>query len=578
MSFKEYLENMTTSAHGDDSLPKRLKLAGVKAASVRKAAMVATLDAFYSNEQNIINTWNRLNSYEKEIMEEYIRSGQCLDSRDVAVIMKKHGRDKERQKYYSYSFGFTNIFNEDSLARLFFFNRSIPSPLLLILQRFVKPIEMKFKTLTKLPYEDIRVELIIRESFENDFLNIIRLVNSIKIKTTKGSIFPTKVSVLKINEVLVNKEIITEDYGSIEDIRKIEQTNRIYGIIKLLFEYEIMIEQDDILQLGPKANEFLKLNHVGKSRELLHAYIASSRIYEIDRIREIKVRIYSQAYYKTCRELILKYLSICPIDGWIAMEEFKTLIKKNDRQFLQSQIGGMDSYDDYHRYYTPRTQDWEELEGRYIDIVFIEYLSVLGIVDLALYESSDDYGSVNYFTVGYFKLTPLGAYIIGVTEDYEFEEQNTDSGFIVQPNYEIVVSEGGMKELHNVFFGRFAEKVSEDRVVVYKLTFKGIVNALDNGISVEEIIEYLKKYSEKSIPENVLMTLQGWERDSKRIRIRTVTIVETDNIYLMEELKSYKAIGSNMLNDLPFVFEIGGKSANKVKREIEKKNHFCLIE
>lgn len=72
------------------------------------------------------------------------------------------------------------------------------------------------------------------------------------------------------------------------------------------------------------------------------------------------------------------------------------------------------------------------------------------------------------------------------------------------------------------------------------------------------------------------MALEGWERESKRIRIRTVTIVETDSQYLMEELKSYKAIQKSIQNELPYVSEIPEKESMKIKREIEKKNHFCI--
>lgn len=135
-----------------------------------------------------------------------------------------------------------------------------------------------------------------------------------------------------------------------------------------------------------------------------------------------------------------------------------------------------------------------------------------------------------------------------------------------------------MKDAHTMFFDRFAEKISEDKVSIYKLTFKSIVTALDNGIQVEEITAYLREHCEGSIPENVLLTLQEWERESKRVKIRTVTIVETDDKFLMEELKSYKSINSKIKNELPYVFEIGSNDVNKVKREIEKKNHFCLLE
>jgi hypothetical protein len=55
------------------------------------------------------------------------------------------------------------------------------------------------------------------------------------------------------------------------------------------------------------------------------------------------------------------------------------------------------------------------------------------------------------------------------------------------------------------------------------------------------------------------------------IKIRKVTIVETDDEYLIEELKSYKSINKSISGDLKYSFEIDSSQANKVKREIEKK-------
>lgn len=435
-SLKSYLENMTTSTYGEDSLPKKLKIAGLRGVSSRKATMVSALDEFLRDERNIRRIWNNMNPYEKEIMEEYIRSERTLDSRDIEIIMEKHGREDD---IYSIRY-LVDCFNELSQVRLFFLYRSIPEPIYNVLKGYVKPVEVKFTPVAKLPEKDIYVELIIQESFERDFVNTMRLINSSKLRTTKGSGLPTKATVIKVNQVLENKEIITEDFGDIGDIRIIEQTNRIYGIFQIMLTYGIISEKDGILELDVKANEFLKLNHVDKCIELLQAYIESEQIDEIKRMMEIKVNTYNkEPYFKTCREVILKYLSLCPVGNWIDMTEYARIVKRNDRKFLTKQTGSIDSYDYYYRYYTDRTQAWEEFEGRFIDIMFIEYLSTLGIVDLALTEGYSEYSDTSYFTVLYFRLTPMGAYVLGITDNYTFEEKKGAEGFIIQPNYEILV-------------------------------------------------------------------------------------------------------------------------------------------
>ncbi|HOJ11240.1 MAG TPA: helicase-associated domain-containing protein [Clostridiales bacterium] len=576
MTLKVYLENMNVTDYGNNSLSKLIKIAGLKGVSTRKAAMVSALDTFLSDIWNIQQTWKALNKYEKEILEEYIRSGRTLDSGDMKAIMEKYGKGV---KFFSAT-KLVDCFSENSPAKLFFLPTHMPEQIYNILKDLVKPLEIRFNPVTEISKENVSYELFIGEQFYQDFVQMIRLVNSNKLKTTKGSKFPTKASTVKINEVLINKEILTDSYIDIENIRTIEQTTRIYGIIQLMFDSGLLEEKNGILALGPEAEKFLKLNYIDKSKELLHTYIDSKNINEIERISEIKVRTYRQPYFKTSRETILRYLSMCPIDQWVERSEFLKVIKRNSRKFILDETGNIESYDDYYRYYTDSDLGFNEIEGRFIDVMLIEYLSALGIVDVMLDEWSSEFYNYSYFVSSYFKLTPMGAYILGVNEGYISDKEIDSAGFglIVQPNYEILIPEGSMKDLHVIFFDRFAEKISEDKVNIYKLSFKSIITALDNGIGVGEIIEYIKKYCQHDIPENVLITLNEWEQESKRIRIRTVTIVEADSKYLIEELKAYKSISGNIKKELPFIFEIENNASNKVKREIEKKNHFCLLE
>ncbi len=569
MSVINYLEDMRTYG-GTDTLPYFLKLAGIKTSLRKKDEMVSILNKYLSDEQNIAEIWKRLNPYEKELMEEFVRSGGRLDSSEIEQITKKHGR-KGLSYYTRY---FPDLFSDGSKARLFFVPYYVPEFIFNILKKLVKPLEIKYTPIEKIDDKGMDKEIIIGENFEKDFINIIKLINKAKLKTTKGNGLPTKSAALKMNEALENPEILTCETNSIVNIKNLEQTCRIYSIFRLLKESDIINKQDGALIVGPKASKFLKCDIVQKCDMLLKAYIRSDVIYELDEIREIRIRTDSYANLENCRELILEYLSDCPIGKWISMREFLVYVKKNNRSFLVKEVGEISSYESYYRYFTGRMQSWEELEGRFIEVMFLEYLSVMGIVDAAVVELVD---SFDYYSVEYFRLTPLGAYILGSTDEYDYDTKDEKSGFIIQPNYEVIVGEGSLKHNHILFFDKFAEKVSEDAVNIYKLTFKAAVNALDNGISIRDIIDYLKGNSENSIPENVLLTLEKWDSDSRRIRIRNVTIVETDDKYLMEELKSYKTIKNNILDELPYVFEIDGKSANKVKRDIEKKNRFCAI-
>ncbi|EHJ00385.1 hypothetical protein CDLVIII_3839 [Clostridium sp. DL-VIII] len=581
MALREQLESMTTSGYGMN-LPQYVKISGVKALSTRKAGMVDALYNYLSNKDNIIAIWNSISQMEKEIISEYIRSEGKLENKEVKEIMKKYTPNGTNQDNYRYSSGIQQYFYNTSKANLFFINGRLPIEITTILKSFIKPIEVEFfatyiNTQEYLKNEtryDNREFISIRETFEKDFVSIIKLVNSSKFKTTKASQMPNKTAMVKMNEVLTNKEIF---YGNdISQIRVIDNTTRLYGISKLLLESGILEIQNETLVLGNCADDFLMMKTVEKCKFLLEAYIKSG-VDELRRINELKIKTDYNGNYSTCREVVLKYLKMAPIDEWIEKEQLLKFIKKLDRNFLRKIVGTIYTYYEYDHYYYPDQNSWEEEEGRFIDVVLMEYLASMGIVDLLI---SDDYNDedVEYLKVDYFKLTQLGAHVLGVNDDYKIKHVEDETGIIIQPNYEIIVQSGTMKDVHCIYLDKFAEKLSEDTVSIYKISFKAMVTALDNGISIEEISDYFKEFSQNKIPDNVLLSLNEWKDKSKKIKIRKVTIVETDDKYLLEELKNYKEIKKDTLSELPYAFEIDSKAANKVKRNIEKKNHFCIIE
>ena len=251
---------------------------------------------------------------------------------------------------------------------------------------------------------------------------------------------------------------------------------------------------------------------------------------------------------------------------------------------MRNVTGVIETYNDYERYYSSGQHNWMEIDGRFVEISLLEYLSTIGIVDVSVIESSNNYGTIEFFSLYYYRLTNLGAYLLNVISKYEPPDQKAnqqascEAGFTLQANFEIIVPDSVLKYKHCMFFDKFATKINDDIATVYKISFKSMVNALDNDISINEIIEYIQTNCNNVIAENVMITLKEWEQDSKKIRIRKVTIVETDDEFLMEELMSYKTINSGITGDLKYAFEIQSAEANKIKRAIEKKNHFCIIQ
>lgn len=562
---RSYLEVLTIN-----DLNQYLKVSDIRPLPKRKTDMIDTIERIITDENEILKTWKNLSALDKELMENLIRGEGVIDSSEIDSIYEKHhanSKEGSRNRFHR-----RQMLSADSKGNLFFIDGMIPPNVFKLLKTQLKEIEITFEPV-KINIEnyvdDKKIKGIsISEDFEKDFLSIIKLINSTNLKVTEASELPNKTALVKMNEALKNKEIF-----SMEDIRSIEKSTRLYGIFNLLREGQIIDVEKKSLVLTYDTENFLDLNMVEKCKYLLDTYL-NCDVDELVRINEMKLMAEKTESCNQCRQVILSYIKKAPMDEWIDMKQLLQIIKKTNRNFLIKSLGRIVKYDDYDRYYYD-ADSWKVTE-RFLEVVLIEYLSTIGIVDLIVKARHNDYDDY-YIGVEYFKLTALGASVLGVNDEYKNNIVLEDSGVIIQPNFEIMVPEGSRKESYCLQLDRFAEKKSEDLMNIYELNFKSMIKALDSDFSVEWIIQFLKENSKNNIPDNVLTTLEKWKVDSSKIKIRTVTIVETDDKYLLEELRSYKGINKYIENHLPHAFEIDGRHANKVKREIEKKAHFCIL-
>ena len=118
-----------------------------------------------------------------------------------------------------------------------------------------------------------------------------------------------------------------------------------------------------------------------------------------------------------CRNVIIKHLKNCTIGVWVSVKQFLDYIKIMDKNFLVNQVKSISYFSDKNRVYLEPWVGWEEVEGRFIEVVLQEYLSILGVVDTVIYESEggcSDYDYRPFFKVEYFRVTPLGAFVLGI--------------------------------------------------------------------------------------------------------------------------------------------------------------------
>lgn len=580
MNLREQLEQITVSGHSRSMYALSLKelalRAGLTGVAFRKEPLVSGLERYLSQSSNIKKIWDGLSEYERACLADYVINKGYLYKNAVEILAQEYGIEPVLAIY---GYGFVNI-DEKSKMALFFLNGQMPECIMEQLSGYIQVKELaysKVEDVEEAEDEESGVEMGLRQ----DLVGIVKLVDSGKLKITKANEAPTKATVKKINEQLINKEYQIGSI-SIDFITRGDQTTKIYGLYKMFVAAGVIVLEESTMKLGAEAHTFLALPFVEQIRMLFDAYCKTSRIDEIERIREEKFKAQYKGSLEKVRSIVLQYLSKAPIGEWINVGDLLDQLYIHSRTFLKDQTFTIYQYSMYDRYYYAYEGNWGRLESRWIDVMLLEYLAPLGIVDVAIGEiwDEDEYTGeeYNHLEAMYFKITKLGAYILGLTDCYEIESGQIENALWVNDALEVVVEESMKKYSHEMFFEKFCEKQMREGQSVYKLDFSAMVKLFDQKISVKSVLDYINQESTQEVPPVVAQAFKRWKKDRNKVRIRTVTIIESDDPYIIEELEETMGEGRYVKGTLKHVLEIEKGSEVKVKREIEKKNYFCNVE
>lgn len=88
---------------------------------------------------------------------------------------------------------------------------------------------------------------------------------------------------------------------------------------------------------------------------------------------------------------------------------------------------------------------------------------------------------------------------------------------------------------------------------------------------------YLFLNSLNGIPTELVKVMLQWEANSCNVILKNITIVQTEDRELMEELIRENNINKYRINDLSCAFEINPDTSSKIKGEIEKKEYYCKL-
>lgn len=134
-------------------------------------------------------------------------------------------------------------------------------------------------------------------------------------------------------------------------------------------------------------------------------------------------------------------------------------------------------------------------------------------------------------------ITPMGRSTLG-NRAWDEEGLWTDR-FLIQPTFEIIAP----RTLGLVIRGeleRFADLVSVDVTLTYRITKDTVYRAGDEGMSGEAVIVFLERHSEKSLPQNVEYSVREWGQSYGQVYFMDVFLLRVVNEETATHIKAHR--------------------------------------
>lgn len=531
----------------------------------RKDDAVAEILTVLKNTNRAVKIFLTLDGLQQKAVSEAVHHQQ--NEFDDGRFSAKYGANAsfgKKKDYYDV---------EPSLLCLFIYSdesgKFIPQDFASRLKPYVpKPKGFYLKTVEKLP-ENITVEfpgwhekkpvetpLAVRETDGEalqDFWAVLRLVEDKKIAVSDKTFYPSAKSVEEIAAVLQNGDF----YENVEDKEHYPQI----GAIKA-FAWTMILQASKLTNVAAKK---LVLSNAGRKilglpaheivKNLWQSWLKNTILDEFNRVDEIKgqkskgrTRLTG---IKPRREAVADSFQLCPAGEWIAIDEFFRCVRLNfDFEVTRNEWELYISDNNYGSLgyeYGASFDKWYVFQARYILAVLFEYAATLGLIDVAYvspYHARQDYRELwgtddldflsRYDGLKFIRINSLGAYCLGLAENYEPAKVAVKSSLTILPNLKIKITGAALTGGEELFLKNFAEREDEN---FWRLSRELTISALENGQNIESLREFLESREEQLLPETVEGFLRETQKRAGALKDKgTARIIECETAQIADEV------------------------------------------
>jgi hypothetical protein len=423
------------------------------------------------------------------------------------------------------------------LLDLFIYNRTLPDDLMPLLEKLAPPPDkFQLEGLAEAPQEmdwfDEKLKFMRAETErtgQHDLLAYLRLVAQGELSVT-----PTTGALTLAGYKKIVDNLLAGDFLPLPNNYRANQTIRPFGLDIFARGAGLVTQQR---RSGLALTELGQQYYQSQEPELLleafecwsqtGAFDELTRIAGLRGLRSGQTRLTPPA---SRREAVIEALSWCPVNVWIDIEDFYRAVKiwhfdfeVELTQFTNLYIGARDYGTLYGEAY------WRVVKGLYINALLWEYLGSMGAVDLVYtepwyanmrrhfdyYDDNMDHLSL-YDGLRYFRINPLGAYLLGQARQYTPSKPLNPPLFTISPDKLLTVIEPGQLTPNDEhLLSLMTVSLGHGR---YRLDTQQFLSALEAGQDWQELHDFLTGRHQGPLPEEVVNWLARLQQNSQAFK------------------------------------------------------------
>jgi hypothetical protein len=484
----------------------------------RKADLIAAILRHVDGESAVQALLERLESLQRQALAFALHrhdgrfAAQAFAAQHGRLPELDHPEDLDLQDYQ----------RRPNLLRLLFGAGSgaIPADLMRTLRPLLpEPETMQLLPLETLPQDGAEAELSIR-SCENealfDLCLVLRLAEGGKLQVGEKTGHASTAT-----RALLVEQLSGGDYYAIEP-RK-DRCSQEIGPIKA-FAWPLLLQAG---KLAKRNGKRLAPTPAGRAaagkpaealRALWQAWLKSTGFDEFSRVDAIKgqgSRGRVMAALAPRRVAVEAALAECPVGAWIAVDQLS--------RYMQAEGLDFEVCNDPWKLYVgdahygslgyAGSHDWHILQFRYLLCLLFEYAAPLGLVDLAYAEpeqARDDFRDLwgadeleflsRYDGLRYLRLTPLGAYCLGLSDTFQPTLPATSLRLSVHPGGRLTTVSGAANAGERLLLETWAEPEDDS---TWRMNRARLLLAIEQGHDPQALVDFLCKRDDQPLPEQV---------------------------------------------------------------------------